>query len=209
MLEYFAPAFFSISMKILSLLIGFLLSGFDADDERRLVSWLIIPASSLSIEGASNLNSFSCGMDSYQRTDTLVVIENTPTHLKFSPNKLAIPVAGFDCENNLITRDFRETLFADTHPEIGISFLSFKKILPGATGKSSYDAHVAIELAGRTREVNIRFDFYEKSYSLYHLSGSKILRFSDFGFTPPQKAMGLIKVEDELTINFNLMIRPL
>ncbi len=196
-------------MKILSVLISFLLAGFGADDERRLVSWLIIPASSLSIEGASNVNSFTCGMDSYQKTDTLVVVENTSTHLRFAHNKLAIPVAGFDCENNLITRDFRETLFADTHPEIGVSFLSFKKVIPGAADRSSYDAHVVIELAGRSREVNIRFDFYEKSYSLYHLTGSKVLRFSDFGFTPPKKAMGLIKVEDELTINFNLMVRPL
>lgn len=196
-------------MKALSIIIAFLFTSAGPGDEMRLVSWLIVPASSLSIEGASNVNNFTCGIDNYNQTDTLVVLENTPTRIVFSPNQLAIPVNGFNCRNSLITSDFRETLQAEDHPNIGISFISFKKIRSSKAGKSSYDASVEIELAGRKRRVHIQFDFFETSYNRYFLTGSKVLRFSDFGFSPPTKAMGLIKVQDELTINFNLVITPL
>ena len=196
-------------MKTLAIIFAFIFTSAGPGDELRLVSWLIVPASTLSIEGASNVNNFTCGMDNYDQTDTLVVIENTPKQIVFSPNQLAIPVDGFNCRNNLITRDFRETLQAEDHPAIGVSFLSFKKIPSSRAEKSSYDASVVIELAGRKRSVQIQFDFFEKSYSQYYLTGSKVLRFSDFGFSPPTKAMGLIKVQDELTINFNLVMTPL
>lgn len=137
-----------------------------------------------------------------------MVLKNTPTQIVFSPNQLAIPVNGFNCRNNLTTRDFRETLQAEAHPAIGVSFLSFRKIRSSEAEKSSYDASVVIELAGTKRNVHIQFDFFEKSYSQYYLTGSKVLRFSDFNFSPT-KAMGLIKVQDELTIIFNLVMTPL
>lgn len=196
-------------MKVLAIIIGLTAAVFLPMDEHRLVSWVIVPSSSLSIDGSSNVNTFSCSMSNYQRADTLVVLEHTPSYIKFSPNQLAIPVRDFNCGSNLITRDFREMLQTGEHPEIGVSFLSFKKVGHAQSSRIVYDANVVIELAGKRRHIDIRFEFFEKSYGHYYLTGSKELRFTDFGFTPPTKAMGLIKVEDELTINFNLVMSPL
>lgn len=178
-------------------------------DDRSLVSWVIEPSSNLIINGSSNVNQFSCGLNSYLYADTLEVEERTPTHIKFSKRRLLLPVVDFDCKNRLITNDFQETLQTDKYPQIGITFLSLKLVSAPEAPIDNYDALLLIELAGKTRQVNILFSFYEKSYSQFKLTGNKSLRFSDFELEPPTKMMGLVKVADELTIDFNLVIRPL
>ncbi|MEQ8809116.1 MAG: hypothetical protein RIE59_08635 [Imperialibacter sp.] len=203
-------AFLSLfDMKLLLIVIGFYSLFFNNGDEKRMVAWVIEPSSTLIINGASNVNQFTCGMSSYQYADTLELSERTASYIKFSPNKLSLPVVDFDCAHKMITSDFQETLQSDIYPEIGVSFLSLKAISSTMPGVTSYDAVMLIELSGRKREVSIHFDFWEKSYSLYNLVGSKTLRFTDFEMVPPSKMMGLVKVADELTIDFNLVIRPL
>lgn len=201
--------FLVIHMKALSaILVSLLMSG-NLDKERNLVAWVIEPSSSLVINGASNVNQFTCGLGRYAYADTLELQERTATFIRFSPNKLSLPVVDFDCKNKLITNDFQETLQSGRYPQIGVSFLSLQLIPSSSSGVDSYDAKVLIELSGQKRTVNIRFDFWERSYSLYNLIGNKALRFSDFGLEPPTKMMGLVKVDDELSITFNLVVRPL
>jgi hypothetical protein len=197
------------NMKLLLIVIGFYSLFFSNGDEKRMVAWVIEPSSTLIINGASNVNQFTCGLSSYQYTDTLELARRTASQIQFSPNKLLLPVVDFDCAHKLITSDFQETLQVGKYPQIGISFLSLDRIPSANTSISSYDGRVTIELSGQVREVSIRFDFWEKSYSQYNLIGKKTLRFTDFGLEPPTKMMGLVKVADELTIDFNLVIRPL
>lgn len=177
--------------------------------DERLISWIIEPSSTLSIRGSSNVSDFTCGMDVYRKKDTLTITENTPSFIKFFESRLAVPINDFDCRHKLITRDFQETLLASQYPEIGITFISFLRVADARQGVDSYDADVLIELAGKKRKVKIHFDFSEQSYAQYLLKGSKVLRFSDFDFKPPTKMMGLVQVDDELTIHFNLIVRPL
>lgn len=196
-------------MKLLLAIFGAFLMSANAYKERSLVAWVIEPSSSLVINGASNVNQFTCGLSKYTYADTLELQERTATYIRFSPNKLSLPVVDFDCKNKLITNDFQETLQSGRYPQIGISFLSFELIPTSGSSVDSYDAKVLIELSGQKRTVNIRFDFWEKSYGLYNLIGIKALHFSDFGLEPPTKMMGLVKVDDELSITFNLVVRPL
>lgn len=196
-------------MKVLLAIFSAFLMSVSADKERNLVAWVIEPSSSLVINGASNVNQFTCGLGKYAYADTLELQERTATYIRFSPNKLSLPVVDFDCKNKLITNDFQETLQSGRYPQIGISFLSFELIPTSGSSVDSYDAKVLIELSGQKRTVNIRFDFWEKSYGLYNLIGNKALNFSDFGLEPPTKMMGLVKVDDELSITFNLVVRPL
>lgn len=196
-------------MKLLIVIVGLFSVLVSGRPDNRTVGWVIEPSSRLVINGASNVNQFSCGLNTYQYADTLMVVERTASRIQFSKNKLSLPVVDFDCGNKLITSDFQSTLRSEQHPDIGISFLSFT-LVPGRCAEfDSYDARVLVDLSGKVRELIIRFDFWEKSYSLYHLSGKTKLKFSDFGLAPPNKVMGLIKVEDDLSIDFNLVVRPL
>jgi hypothetical protein len=196
-------------MKLLLTLFGCYFFLLGNDGEKRTVAWVIEPSSSLVINGASNVNQFKCGLSSYQYTDTLELSQRTATQIQFSANKLLLPVVDFDCAHKLITSDFQETLQADKYPQIGISFLALNRAPSANALVSSYDGELQIELSGKVRVVNIHFDFWEKNYGQYNLTGKKTLRFSDFELEPPTKMMGLVKVSDELTIDFNLVIRPL
>lgn len=40
----------------------------------------------------------------------------------------------------------------------------------------------------------------------YTLSGSKQMKLSDFNLVPPTKFLGLVKVKNEITINFEIKL---
>ncbi len=180
-----------------------------SDEEKGQIAWVIEPSSSLIINGASNVNQFTCGLTSYGFTDTLQLAQRSSTHIEFSPNKLSLPVVDFDCAHKLITDDFQETLQADEYPQIGITFLSLNLVPSSRTEVSTYEGRLLIELSGKTREFTVLFDFWEQSYAQYNLIGRKTMHFSDFEIAPPTKMMGLVKVNNELSIDFNLVLRPL
>lgn len=200
---------YPLKMKAIITLIGMFVIMGRPVEERRLVAWVIEPSSSLTINGASNVTRFTCGLESYGFTDTLRLVRRTASQIEFSPNKISVPVAGFDCAHKLITSDFQETLQASEYPQIGISFLSLRLVPSDRTDVSMYEGQVVIELSGKKREFTILFDFWEQSYAQYNLMGHKKLHFTDFELTPPTKMMGLVKVDDELSIDFDLVIRPL
>ncbi|OGG00069.1 hypothetical protein A2Y99_01395 [Candidatus Gottesmanbacteria bacterium RBG_13_37_7] len=60
-------------------------------------------------------------------------------------------------------------------------------------------------LAGVTRIYRIGCNFYNCGNNLY-IQGLKMIKLSDFNIQPPVKLNGLVKVKDEIAVNFGLII---
>ncbi len=90
---------------------------------------IVLPASKLTIDGKTNVNSFACTIAHYFGTDTLVLHEGginvRPVFVKGS---VALDASTFDCGMAIMTSDFRKTVKSNQHPAIVIDFISFERM---------------------------------------------------------------------------------
>src|SRR5687768_17152274 len=99
--------------RLVVILISLFCSGFSNE-----VTWVIDAESKLSIHGATNVNTFTCKLNSYTGHDTLRYFNNyTASKLQFTTNRMTIPVRSFNCGSRQISRDFQKALNADKYPE--------------------------------------------------------------------------------------------
>jgi hypothetical protein len=177
------------------------LSGFAVKKE----GWLIGPETKLIIYGQTNVNSFKCKMDCYNTLDTLAyTTDDDRCMIFFTENKMKIPVVSFDCENKMINRDFYDVLQSERHPNVEIQFVALERW----TGNTQVGGTAYITLAGIKKPFTINYDI-KSTPTLLLLKGHQKICFSDFGLQPPQKMMGMIKVQDNLEVEFHLALRAL
>lgn len=169
--------------------------------------WVIERGSNLCIEGRSNINNFRCDIKEYLQPDTIYVTKDRQGMKPFPVNGgLTIDIKRFDCHQKHITNDLRKTLKADEQPQLKIRLLDIGYYNGNANNIRGW---VSIELAGITKKTVVDYQVKHDQPDLLLLNGSRQLKFSDFGLQPPQKLAGLIKVEEELTVKFQLVLRAL
>ena len=169
-------------------------------------TWIIDPESLLTIAGTTNVNRFVCKINYFTGTDTLQYIENTSTaQLRFTRSRITIPVMDFNCGAKPISKDFWKTLRAETHPNLEIKFISLDKIK--FKDESNIKGVVDITLAGYTTRYAISYKVSQQPNGTVRLKGRHAVRFADFQLVAPQKLKGLIKVNEGLTVDFNLVLK--
>jgi hypothetical protein len=171
--------------------------------------FVVLPQSTLTIEGKTNVSSFQCLVTHYTGTDTLVLQEGGRLQKPvFTKGTVSISTALFDCGLQMITNDFRQTILYPQHPALQIEFRTFEKV-PGQQAKDrKYKGTMAISLAGVSKEFSLACTIQPRSPGVIHVSGSRKFSFSDFNLVPPKKMMGMIKIEDEISVRFNLVLQP-
>jgi hypothetical protein len=169
--------------------------------------WAIEKESNLYFEGRSNVSSFRCGIGAYLRPDTLSFYrdDNLQAVLKVKGG-LSINVNGFDCQQAYMNNDLRKTLKASECPWMKITLLNIGNF----TGSiRNVKGTVAITLAGVTRTMEVDYTVQPVDNNNLRLYGRRQVLFNDFGLTPPRKLAGLVKVEQQINVNFMLALRAL
>ncbi|AEW00522.1 hypothetical protein A4D02_24645 [Niastella koreensis] len=169
--------------------------------------WLIEKESNLYFEGRTNISNFRCGITSYLRPDTLCFCrEDASKAILGVKGGLSIDVNGFECQQSYMNKDVLKALKSKECPLMKISLLSignFTSNVPHVKGK------VAISLAGVTRILDVDYTVQPIDDSNLRLYGKQQVLFSDFELTPPRKMAGLVKVEQQIDVNFMLALRLL
>ena len=189
------------------ILMAFGLSSLPSTDPTRLESWKIKNTSTLQVVGKTNVNSFTCAIDSYNGEDTLVYETSVSYEngIKVRGN-LVIEVDEFDCKHRVMTRDLQKTLKSDMYPHMHIKFKSFTKGLDHATHQDQVTGIVEIELAGRVKTYEVMYQIVNIGNNQLILIGYRPVLFSDFGLKPPSKLGGIIKVVNELEVEFRMQL---
>lgn len=170
-------------------------------------SWIIDAKSQLTIHGSTNINNFACKIDCYTGGDTLQFVKNySSREIQFSGNRMSIPIRSFDCGPNQISRDFRKTLKSDSYPQLHIIFRSLQNLT--MINNSCITGIVDIMLAGVTARYSIRYDV-TLNKNIVFLNGTQSVNFSDFNLEAPEKLKGLIKVNEALKVEFNLVLKEI
>ncbi len=170
--------------------------------------WLVTEESRLEISGSSNINEFQCLNVSYKGNDTLYENSN-PGQSQYQLNGLITIMADeFDCRNRLITNDFRKTLNAGDYPVIKVRFLGLG-IHRKAAEQEAVKGQTEITIAGVSRKYDISCRFTNSGTKKARLTGSKTVKLSVFGLEPRPKVLGMIKVDDTVKVDFDLVIRSI
>jgi hypothetical protein len=169
--------------------------------------WAVANNSSLNIEGRSNLSSFSCQVTRYLETDTMQYVKNETTRqFVFTNSCLTIDINNFDCHQRIITNDFRKTLKAGQNRFLKIQFLSLDAF--DVRNQQTVKGKVEILLAGQVKCTTIDFKTNATNTGLIQMNGTKTLLFSEFNLHPPKKMAGIIKIKEEIRVNFQLFFKP-
>jgi hypothetical protein len=155
-------------------------------------SCLMINKIKIEITGASTVGKYNCSNTFYKK-DSIYL--NSAKKNNFNTD---IKMSDFDCGNKIMTKDLQGTVKIKKFPNSTV-FLSDIK----SCGKN-YKCNLTFLITNKTLKY--------KDFILYNtedkLQGSLNLNFSDMEMQPPIKMAGLIKVRDEIVINFSLYKKP-
>jgi hypothetical protein len=167
--------------------------------------WVIEKNSVFSIEGRSNVAPYQCKTSAYLKNDTLLMIreENESKPLVFQGG-LELMIKWFDCGQQFMTKEMHKTLKADKRPELKISIIQLGRFHEdGLPVKGLVD----VEIAGITKRIDINFQVKQPNSSSLCFLGTRKLKFADFNLVPPEKLAGLVKVEQEILVKFQINLR--
>lgn len=192
-------------------LLFFLLLGIESSATGSLLSYSIKNNSTITLAGSSNVNRFECSIANNQANGYLTVDSDLANgQVKFQNAFLRINVGSFDCKNQLMSKDLQKTLRVDKFPHIEAELINARPIGDNSKGnpkKGKLKTSVAITISGQCRIVDVIVDWQKENATEYRFIGSKQLLMSDFEIDPPVAAFGLIKVNNDIIINFDFTIK--
>lgn len=155
--------------------------------------------SEVSIKGKSNVNSFECKYNSdFIENDLQVSIARNNNKILLDGAKIAIKSTGFDCAHKMITKDFKSILKADEYPHIVINVKEIN------TTKENITAKLNVKIAGVEKEYLVPVIFNSNTNNV---KGLLKLNIKDFKLKSPKKLLGMVVVNDNVDINFNLFLQ--
>ncbi len=171
------------------------------------VQWVIIKGTYLKVDGSTNINKFSCEIDNYNNPDTIQLTKNNSLAFAMKGN-LSLNVEGFDCHNAMMTKDLRITLNMQSFPRLSIRFLSLNNF-EETIATQNLAGWVEIEIAGVARKFDVNYQYRLIDGKTVQLKGIRAINFSDFNLLPPRKLGGMIKANDRLDVEFQLIMKTL
>ena len=159
----------------------------------------------ISITGETNINHFS--LDQFVPEDLICGVGDS-RWIKLPEEHvylIRVPARNFDASNRMVYRDFLELIDVIEHPYISI-FIEEAEFELLFQDRSYLRPRIGIAVAGTTRYYNVPCRVAECVDGKIAVSGQKTLKLTDFKLAPPEKTMGLIRVQNELIINFEFSL---
>lgn len=181
------------------------------------------------IRGTSTVNSFTCTVDTVRGSGRLPATRARANAAEaFAPNDpqrdpqrdpqtvqqagtsdvaVDVPVQRFDCGNDRMTRDLKETLRAEAHPTIRFRLhdASVVRVPDADDGWYRLEALGHLTVAGTERLVRVRAWGRPVRDDVYRVHGCKVIKMTYFGVEPPTKFFGAVKVHDAIRVHFDLL----
>lgn len=172
-------------------------------------TYYVDEGSKLFIEGTSNINSFECACKS-NFPKSVVRFQNTEDAkgIRFIGTTFKIKSQSLDCDNSRMNSDLQEALKAEEFPEIKIDF---KDANFPAGGLNNADAWVAIKvnatmtITNVTRDVVLSVRAKKIASNKFRFTCVEEIKLTDYNIEPPTAMLGLIKVRNNIKINFDLI----
>lgn len=156
------------------------------------------------VEGTSTVRGWRCESTA---ADGSVAAEGAPAPAQVAQQvrtaQVAIPVATLDCRNATMNGHMRRALKSDANPAIRFRMSGLQ---PGQ-GAGTVRMNGTLSIAGTERPVAIDAAVAPADGGGLRVSGRKALQMTEFGVTPPSLMMGTMKVRDQVTVGFDVVVK--
>jgi hypothetical protein len=161
--------------------------------------WSIKDNSTLNINGKSNINTFQC---SYEKAfqSSQVLVEDSLGTLLFTQGMVFFEVASFRCGHARMTADFRQTMKAKSYPLLKMEISKIVQTEEGCV------MGLLLTVAGQKRAKQIALEVCKVFTNQMIIEGRYTMKMRDYGLTPPNVLWGMIKVSDEIEIDFSFYL---
>ncbi len=161
--------------------------------------------------GASNIRSFTCNAkkvyvsteaapESFERTraDGVPAVRTAAVD---------VPVSSLDCGIGLQNSHLFDTLGGSAHPDITFALDTYA--VERNQGEPKITIVGALRIAGVERSMTFHGIAFHDEHGKWVLRGNHAINVRDFRVVPPRRFLGLLRVRDEVTLHFELVVRPL
>ncbi|MDX1637610.1 MAG: YceI family protein [Balneolaceae bacterium] len=173
----------------------------------------IEPTGALWLEGSASVVDYRCYAEKLAGNGK---IENTtePTqNVKGHGDvkvRVTIPVKALECGKNKMNRDLYDALKADEHPRITYELLNAELLSagthPDSTNWMKIKTRGLLTIAGVTDTTELVVNGQLVGSERFRVKGIKSLNMHDFDIDPPTAMLGLIKVDEKLTVHFDVSV---
>lgn len=147
------------------------------------------------IHGTTNVNSFNCSYNAkLPENDFEVSLIKKGNAIEIEHEALFLKVLNFKCPNSQMTHDLHDLLEYEDYPFI---IFQLKKI----TNKNI--AHIMIEMAGEKKDYTVKVENSLQGTQLI-CRATMQLCITDFGLEPPEKFFGMVKVNENIEVEFKI-----
>lgn len=161
----------------------------------------ILENSQINIQGDAGIANFTCEFDTnYLQSPEKILYRTENSSIVFSDAELILENRGFDCGNKSRNEDFHEMVRTEEHPQMKIKLNEVTQ-----RNENEVKANVDIWIAGKENTYTIPVEIIEGS--ALQIKGQFKINVRDFGLEPITKMFGLIKVDEVIDINMDLIIR--
>jgi len=163
------------------------------------------------VTGSSNIREFVCRAN---RVD--VSVEAAPEDFARTKSDglpavrgaaLAVPVRSLDCGIGLQNTHLFETLGATEHPSISFSLSDY--VVERGESVNAVRMQGLLRIAGTERTVTLHGSVFRNAAGQLILRGEREIDVRDFGIKPPRRFFGLLRVRKDVTVHFEVVVRPL
>jgi len=170
----------------------------------------VLDQSQFWIEGSSTVNQFTCRVDvvsGHGPMPTQAASVQTAEARAADTTGVTIPVQRFDCGNNRMSEDLKETLKAQAHPRIRFTLhdATVRELSNAPDGWAPIEALGFLTVAGTERLVRVNAWGRSLGDGRYRVRGCKPLKMTYFGIDPPTKFFGAVKVHNQIEVHFDLL----
>lgn len=177
-----------------------------------VVPLAIDPASRVWLDGSANIVDFTCVAGIIDSRGSLngfnAQAEGGRPHGEVQL-QVSIPIKNLNCGKPPINRDMRRTLNSDEHPFIVYTLGENKLVDPNnrdLNGSFDIETFGELKISGKSRTEKIIVKGQFIGTWQFRVTGAHTIQMSDYGLEPPSPMMGLIKVNDELTVHFDVIL---
>lgn len=155
---------------------------------------------SVKINGYSNINKFSLEYREPVSSKKVLFGKSSENRTTIhGDNKISLEVNSFTCNQKIILRDFKKMVKSETSPTIDIQFLRFTN----GERNNIKSVTATVNIGGTKRYENFQVKIDRINPSTYFFSTTHRLSLKNYNLEAPQKMLGAIVVNDEVTIDIN------
>jgi polyisoprenoid-binding protein YceI len=160
--------------------------------------------SKMSVQGSSSLHEWESEVTNVECKGSIIIDHSQLVEIK---NVLVkIPVTSIkSTKGRIMDNKTYEAFNSDKNPTIIYKLTSVKI---SESGEYNVVAAGTLTMAGVTKPIDLTAKARVLANGDVKISGSKKLNMKDFSMTPPTAMMGTIKVGEEVTVNFEILLTP-